>query len=463
MHRSISRVRSCSMFRGQGWPFSFITTDGQDSISGQANPARVRRFGVVQHRYRVEPISCHTNCKQSQLVERLACTPNEIRSMKLFECQACGQPLYFENIHCESCGRRLGYLPSVQEVTALEPQEGAWRALVAPDNHFRFCANAEYDACNWLILTQEPAHYCLACRHNRVVPDLAHEQNLSRWRRLEAAKRRLFYTLLKLGLPLSTRPQDPQGLAFDFLADPAENSPGGPSILTGHDNGLITINIAEADHAERERRRHSLGEPYRTLLGHFRHEIGHYFWNVLVRNDPRLERFREIFGDERKDYGQALQAHYASGPKENWQEEFVSAYAGSHPWEDFAETWAHYLHIVDTLETANAFGVRVRPRISRSPELTVVIDFDPHHENDLNRLIEAWLPLTFAVNSLNRSMGQQDLYPFVLSPAVINKLAFVHERIHATNGRAQSVAEQNNVLRAVIGSLRSPIAVPGLS
>jgi hypothetical protein len=166
--------------------------------------------------------------------------------MKLFECQACGQPLYFENTYCESCGRRLGYLPSVQEVTALEPQEGAWTALVAPDNRFRFCANAESDACNWLILTQEPDHYCLACRHNRVVPDLRYEQNLSRWRLLEAAKRRLFYTLVKLGLPLSIRPQDPQGLAFDFLADPAENSPGGPSILTGHDNGLITINIAEA-------------------------------------------------------------------------------------------------------------------------------------------------------------------------------------------------------------------------
>jgi hypothetical protein len=289
-----------------------------------------------------------------------------------------------------------------------------------------------------------------------VVPALWCEQNLSRWRRLEVAKRRLFYTLLKLGLPLSTRPQDPQGLAFDFLADSAENSPGGPLILTGHDNGLITINIAE-------RRRHSLGEPYRTLLGHFRHEIGHYFWNVLVRNDLSLDRFRDIFGDERKDYGQALQAHYANGPKENWQEEFVSAYAGAHPWEDFAETWAHYLHIVDTLETANAFGVRVRPRIGHSPEPTVVIDFDPHHENDLNRLVEAWLPLTFAVNSLNRSMGQHDLYPFVLSPAVINKLAFVHERIHAVNGQPRSVSAEDNVLKAVIGSLRSPVAVPGSS
>jgi hypothetical protein len=247
---------------------------------------------------------------------------------------------------------------------------------------------------------------------------------------LEIAKHRLFYTLLRLGLPLADRSQDPQGLAFDFLADRAEVEDGAPRILTGHDNGLITINLAEADDAERERRRHSMGETYRTLLGHFRHEVGHYFWNVLIRDDPSIEQFRQLFGDERRDYGEALRAHYADGPKPNWQDEFVSSYAGSHPWEDFAETWAHYLHIVDTLETANAFGMRVRPRIRRGPDLAATVDFDPHHEEDVNRLIGAWLPLTFAVNALNRSMGQPDLYPFVLPQAVIVKLAFIHQRVH---------------------------------
>jgi hypothetical protein len=381
--------------------------------------------------------------------------------MKLFECQACGQPLYFENTRCESCGRGLGCLPSIQDISALEPEgEGRWKALALPDMPFRFCANAEYEACNWLVSLEESSPYCRACRHNRTVPDLSIEQNLIRWRSLEGAKRRLFYTLLKLELPLVARAEDPQGLAFDFLADPTENSPNGPSILTGHDNGLITINIAEADNAERERRRHSMGEPYRTLLGHFRHEIGHYFWNVLVRNDPSLESFRQIFGDERQDYGEALQAHYANGPRENWQEEFVSAYAASHPWEDFAETWAHYLHIVDTLETARAFGMKVRPRISRGPELATEIDFDPHRETDLNRLITTWLPLTFAVNSLNRSMGQPDLYPFVLPPAVIAKLAFIHERIHAWSGRRQRGADGDSVLKAVIGGLNSRVGAP---
>jgi hypothetical protein len=380
--------------------------------------------------------------------------------MKLFECQACGQPLYFENTRCESCGRRLGYLPFVHEVTALEPEGEEWKALASPEERFRFCANAEYDACNWLIPTQEPDTYCLACRHNRTVPDLSSERNLTRWRRLETAKRRLFYTLLKLGLPLSVRPEDPQGLAFDFLADPNEASSHGPSILTGHDNGLITINIAEADDAERERRRHSMGEPYRTLLGHFRHEIGHYFWNVLVRSDPSLEGFRAVFGDERQDYGQALQAHYASGPKEDWQDEYVSAYAGAHPWEDFAETWAHYLHIVDTLETASAFGMRVRPRVTRGSELAADVNFDPHQEADLNRLVTVWLPLTFAVNSLNRSMGQPDLYPFVLSPAVIGKLAFIHERIRAASGRGHEAGDDQSVLKAVIGGLQARVAPP---
>jgi hypothetical protein len=380
--------------------------------------------------------------------------------MKLFECQACGQPLYFENTLCESCGRRLGYLPSIQEISALEPEDGAWKALAQPEGSFRFCSNADHDACNWLIPAGEPDPYCRACRHNRTVPDLSSERNLARWRSLEVAKRRLFYTLLRLGLPLATRARDPQGLAFDFLSDLYENSPQGPSILTGHDNGLITINIAEADDAERERRRHSMGEPYRTLLGHLRHEIGHYFWNVLVRNDPSLEQFRLIFGDERQDYGEALQAHYANGPREDWQESFVSAYAASHPWEDFAETWAHYLHIVDTLETANAFGLKVRPRISRGPELTAEIDFDPHRETDLNRLITAWLPLTFAVNSLNRSMGQPDLYPFVLPPGVIAKLSFIHERIHAWSGRGQTDEDGQNILKAVIGGLNSRVGAP---
>jgi hypothetical protein len=359
--------------------------------------------------------------------------------MKLFECQNCGQPLYFENTQCESCGLTLGYLPSRETVTALRPDAGMW---AAPDGRYRYCANAMHGVCNWLIPADSADELCAACRHNRTIPDLRQPQNLVHWRMVERAKHRLFYTLLKLRLPLVTKAQDPDGLAFDFLSD------GPLPVFTGHHNGLITINLAEADDAERERRRHQMGEPYRTLLGHFRHEIAHYYWTRLVAKSPSLGEFRELFGDERCDYGAALQEYYTNGAPTDWSERFVSAYASSHPWEDFAETWAHYFHMVDTLETANAFGLVVKPKPSRG--IVAKLDFDPH-ENDLNRLVEAWLPLTFAVNSINRSMGLHDLYPFVLSPPAIAKLAFVHERIRAQAGRRTA---PDSSLQAMIAGLR---------
>jgi hypothetical protein len=203
-----------------------------------------------------------------------------------------------------------------------------------------------------------------------------------------------------------------------------------------------------------------MAETFRTLLGHFRHEVGHYYWDRLVRSGLWLEAFRGLFGDERQDYRACLQAHYAAGPRPDWQQHFVSSYASAHPWEDFAETWAHYLHIVDSLETASAFGMRVRPAISRGRELAAEIDFDPHDVGELDRLIQAWLPLTFAVNSLNRSMGQPDLYPFVLSPMVISKLAFIHERIRAASRGNADETNSDAAPRAVIGRLRSPVAAP---
>jgi hypothetical protein len=227
--------------------------------------------------------------------------------------------------------------------------------------------------------------------------------------------------------------------------------------MTGHDNGLITINLAEADDSERERQRHQMGEPYRTLLGHFRHEIAHYYWSRLIASSDRLPEFRDLFGDERKDYARALQDHYAKGPPEDWPSHYVTAYASSHPWEDFAETWAHYFHMVDTLETARAFGVSLRPKVAKGADLTAKIDFDPYR-SEMERIIEAWLPLTFAVNSINRSMGQPDLYPFVVTPTVIAKLTFVHDRIRAQRDRD---ANGNGALRAMIAGLKQRIGSPG--
>ena len=378
--------------------------------------------------------------------------------MKLFECQNCGHPLYFENTTCSSCGLRLGYLPVREKVSALKPDkddEDLWRALAAPQGRYRFCANAAYEVCNWMISAEHKETYCAACRHNRTIPDLSVPDNLAHWRRIELAKHRLFYTLIKLRLPLATKNEDPDGLAFDFLASA---SPAvAPPVMTGHANGLITINLAEADDAERERQRHQMGEPYRTLLGHFRHEIAHYYWSTLVAESDRLEEFRAVFGDERQDYAGALQRHYDNGPPADWPTHFVTAYATAHPWEDFAETWAHYFHMVDTLETAHAFGLTVHPKVSKGSHFATKIDFDPYRA-EMDRIVEAWLPLTFAMNSINRSMGQPDLYPFLLGPTAIAKLTYVHDRIRAQRER---LANPSSALRAMVAGLRQRIGSPG--
>ena len=379
--------------------------------------------------------------------------------MKLFECQNCGQPLYFENTRCESCGLSLGYLPEKETVTALEPERGIWRALADRRARYRLCNNADYGVCNWLIQAKRPDCFCAACRHNRTIPDLSQPDNVSNWRKIEVAKHRLFYTLLRLRLPHKTRIEQPEiGLAFDFLASLSGAAADAEPVMTGHDSGVITINLAEADDAERERRRRQMREPYRTLLGHFRHEIAHYHWNRLVRDSPAIEEFRDLFGDERQDYAAALERHYADGPPGDWPQRYVSAYASMHPWEDFSETWAHYFHMVDTLETAGAFGLRVQPKVSKGAGLAATIDFDPHLAT-MERIIDAWLPLTFAVNSINRSMGIPDLYPFVLGPAVIVKLSFVHAQIRAA-GRRRIEDSARSALRAVIAGLRRMVGSP---
>jgi hypothetical protein len=311
----------------------------------------------------------------------------------------------------------------------LEPDRDVFRALAAPGRLVRLCDNAAHLACNWLVEAEGESGLCEACRYNHVIPDLTVPLYLHQWQRLESAKHHLFYSLLRLKLPLQNRLDDPEhGLAFDFLADSPD--PTGPKVLTGHDNGLITIALVEADDPERERRRTQMNEPYRSLLGHFRHEVGHYFWDVLIRDGDRLEECRKMFGDDSEDYEAALRTHYENGAPSDWQERYVSQYASSHPWEDWAETWAHYLHIVDTLEMARAFGIRVKPRLVRDETLSARIDLDPYETVSITEIIGAWLPLTFAMNSLNRAMGNADLYPFVLSPAVVSKLGFVHDVVH---------------------------------
>jgi hypothetical protein len=350
--------------------------------------------------------------------------------MKLFNCQACSNVLYFENRTCGQCGHRLAYLPERTTVSAIEPIDSSrWKPLASPDEQRFFCANAGHDACNWLVPAGTTDSFCVACRHNSVIPNLDSQANLAAWQQIEMAKHRLFYTLLRWNLPLKTVNEDPaHGLSFEFLADAP--APTGPKVLTGHDEGKITIALAEANDAERERRRVSMGEPYRTLLGHFRHEVGHHYWDILVRDSNKLDACRALFGDDSVDYSAALKRHYEEGAPTHWQERFVSQYATSHPWEDFAETWAHYLHIVDTLEMVGASGMSVRPAVDEVGDHTATVNFDPYVASSIKQIVDAWLPFVFAMNNVSRAMGERDLYPFVLAPAVVKKLEFVHGLIH---------------------------------
>ena len=182
--------------------------------------------------------------------------------------------------------------------------------------------------------------------------------------------------------------------------------------MTGHDNGRITLNVAEADPATRERVRTEMDEPYRTLLGHFRHESGHYYWQVLVEHGRHLDRFRQLFGDERADYGEALAAYHANGPKPDWEKNYISAYATAHPWEDWAESWAHYLHMVDALETANDYALEARMPNQRWSAKAWFGSNDPSAASSAQKLIDRWVPLALAMNNLNRSMGLSRFLPF---------------------------------------------------
>jgi hypothetical protein len=315
------------------------------------------------------------------------------------------------------------------DLCALEPSsDNVFRRATTDGSTegFRLCANqVAHKVCNWIIPEADEEALCKSCRLNEMIPDLSVAGNLERWHKLELAKRRLVYGLIRLGLPLEAQGTDPakRRLRFRFLAQ----APNGPGILTGHRAGVITMNIAEADDAVREQQRVNLHEPYRTLLGHFRHEIAHYYWEQLIANGPRLLPFREHFGDESNDYNASLKRHYVQGAPPDWQRRHVSSYASAHPWEDWAETWAHYLHIQDTVETAASFGLRLQPRHPDSASMTADPRAVEKDDRSFDRILRAWLPVTYAVNELNRGMGLPDVYPFVLSDVTVEKLRFIHQ------------------------------------
>jgi hypothetical protein len=362
--------------------------------------------------------------------------------LKLFECEKCSQVLFFENDTCTGCNSRLGY--SVEAGRLVSLPEGAldtgavFVSSVGRPARYRVCRNySEHSACNWLVSVgadQSPASplYCKSCELTEVIPDLSDAANKAAWIDVEGAKRRLLYSLRSLGLPVTPRAEDPErGLAFRFLQSTPEQQ-----VMTGHEGGIITLNIAEANAAFRENMREKLGEGYRTVLGHLRHEIGHYYWDRLIRDRSELEPFRKLFGDEKVDYPASIQRHYEQGPPSDWPASFISAYATMHPWEDWAETWAHYLHMLDTLETAKSHGLAVRVP-GEHPTRVAMDALVPH---DFEGLVAGWHAVTLALNSLSRSIGVKDFYPFVLSPPVLEKLRFIHQVI---GGRAAMAAASN--------------------
>jgi hypothetical protein len=318
--------------------------------------------------------------------------------VRSWTCGVCGQLVFFENSACLRCGSALAFDWDVGE---LRTRPDAPR-----------CANRDIIGCNGLATAE--GRLCRACALTRTRPNDADAVGLGQWADAERAKRRLLFELGELDLTTG-------GLAFDLLSSTHE------PVTTGHADGLITLDLAESDDEERELRRVQMGEPYRTLLGHMRHEVGHYYFMKLVVDDAVVVAARALFGDERADYQAALDRHYAQGPPADWEDAFVSAYATMHPAEDWAETFAHVLHIRDTLQTAGAYGVRVdgppgRPDLHAEP---VVIE----GRIGLREVLDDWLGLTYALNALNRSLGYDDLYPFVLTGPAIEKLDFVDDLV----------------------------------
>jgi hypothetical protein len=363
--------------------------------------------------------------------------------MKTFHCDHCGFVVFFENVVCGNCGSALGFVPEEMDLVSFSiGEDGQWQRLgkdadggtadagsageESGSATWRPCHNyAVEQVCNWMV-RGDAEQLCCCCRHTEIIPALNSLDNKERWFKLEGAKRRLFYSLYQLGLPVPERDSE-GGLSFRFLEDNGGDKP----VLTGHDSGVITLNIAEADDAQREARRTQLHEPYRTLLGHFRHEIGHYYWDRLIADTPRLDAFRAMFGNEELDYAEALAAHYASGAPAGWQEQYISAYATMHPWEDWAETWAHYLHVVDALDTAAHWGLALHSDQDRGGPADVP-RLEASDQPFREVLVKQWLPLSQFLNSMGRSLGHGDVYPFVIPTAVLDKLCFVDEVVAAS-------------------------------
>lgn len=339
-------------------------------------------------------------------------------------CPHCGTITFLETQDCIGCGRSIGYhYPSLTFV------DGDVDGTVIDGERWVRCINWSW-RCNWMVSTGDDSGRCFACRLIRRRPESDDTLALERLADTAVDLRRLLVQLLSLGLPVQTHYEHVGGLAFDLLS-----SRSGESVIIGHADGVITIDLAESLDAHREALRVRLGEPYRTMLGHFRHEIGHYYQQVLVTPGPLLDECRSLFGDERASYAEALERHYATGAPADWAESYISEYATMHPWEDFAETFAHYLHITGTLAVAAMAGVVLDAERVDGVITHDVVPSDDYSRLGLERALADWHWLSMMFNRVNRSMGQRDLYPFTLTQPVIDKLMFVHRLVTATAER----------------------------
>lgn len=342
--------------------------------------------------------------------------------MQRFTCD-CGNVLFFQNSQCLKCGQEVGYDP-----------EGRTMVVLRPGGIMRRCGNGlKHGVCNWVLPSSEGAELCLSCRLNRRIPDLSIARNVVLWARMETAKRRLLVTLLQLGIPVLPKAEDAlSGLSFDIVSASID-----PAVTMGHLNGVITVNLEEADDTYRQINREQLNESSRTLLGHFRHETGHHVWQRFLGwrewGDVQRMAFRERFGEEWRDYAQALTLHYQNGSPAGWEDSFITAYAASHPWEDWSETWAHYLQMVEGMETFEGMGLEAArialPSVGFSPEagaLPSVLPQEPAADAAFLAWLQGWVAVSTMLNEMSASLGQPALYPYIVSLKVAQKLRLVH-------------------------------------
>jgi hypothetical protein len=341
--------------------------------------------------------------------------------MRIFHCDRCGAVVPFSAQSCGWCDVPLAY---VSEERAIRPLLGTSDPAVfvveGADQPVWRCLNTAW-GCNWLTPVESGNEWCRACRLTRGRPDTARREAIEAWMMAESAKRWLLHQLAELSLPYEPRsPSAPDGLAFDLVYLPGQ---GG---ITGHRDGLVTLDLAEADDRLRDDLRRRLGEPFRTLIGHLRHEVGHYYWRRLVVESGSIGSFRDLFGDETSDYQIAIERYYRAGAGDWDPTRFVSPYAAAHPFEDWAETFAHYLHIVDATDTAIAHGLVPMERGPVAIGQAPVADFE--------KVLAAWRPLNLAVSAIAESLGAAPLYPLDPTGQVVRKLSFVGRVVSRGDG-----------------------------